>query len=310
MFCRFTFYFLLPSVLFAPICRAESASPAAAKPAPSVIKDSASTLWQIIAGLGKGQGQETQKPFEDGLVSRLKKHDPFQLPIRGKYRGQSEPSNPPASQQPAVAQVPATTFAQAIDHLPVRGIDVASREVLIGSRSLTEGDLLTIEFNNQPFAAWVRNVGKEGVTFVNAELTDTAQKAISSGPRDLDAIDQSGSEVPLLGRQSSKSDAIIPVSTASAERPPPHAGYGRLEMDQPDVYRLQDYPINELFEFLARKAGFQYFFNPAVNEVRVTGELARRTNPMDSMQELALQYNLAVYQRGRTIYLITPEQSF
>jgi hypothetical protein len=303
---RFIFGLLLSSVLFASLGRAEPSSANAAKPTPPAIKDSASTLWQIISQLGKGQ--EAQKPFADGLVSRLKKQDPFQLPIRGKYRGASEPSDQPAQQQPEKQQTAATTFAQAIEHLPVRGIDPASREVLIGSRSLTEGDLLTVEFNNQPFTAWVRSIGKNGVTFVNAQLTETAQKAVSSAPRDLDAVESN--QIPLLGQQNSKGQGLIPVSNVESGRASPRAGYGRLEVNQPDVYRLEDYPINELFEFLARKAGLQYFFNPAVSGVRVTGELARRTNPLDSMQELALQYNLAVYQRGHTVYVVTPEQSF
>lgn len=304
---RITFPVLLSSALLASLCQAEPAAPSnAAKPASPVLKDSASTTWQVISSLGKGQ--ETEKSLEDNLVSRLKKRDPFQVPIRGKYRGVIEPSKEPSSQQPGLPQTPPTTFAQAIDHLPLRGIDVASREVLIGSRSLTEGDLMKLEFNGQPFTAWVRSVGKEGVTFVNAELTETVQRAISSGPPDLDAIDSARLVIPLLGRQSSMDDRLIPVSTAESAKTP--GGRGRLEVDQPDVYRLQDYPINELFEFLARKAGLQYFFNPAVNEVHVTGELSRLRNPMDSMQELAFQYNLAVYQRGRTIYLITPEQNF
>ena len=305
---RYTFYYLLSTTLFASICQAEPASSNAAKPSPTVLKDPSSALWQVIGGLGKGQ--ETQKPYEDGLVSKLKKHDPFQVPMRGKYRGQTERSDQPVAKQPDVPQASVTTFAQAIEHLPVRGIDPTSREVLIGSQSLTEGDLVTIEFGNQPFNAWVRSIGKDGVTFVNTDLTETAQKAVSSGPRDLDAIDQSRAQLPLFGHASSKSDGLIPVSDVTPAKRSSHSGYGRLEFDQPDVYRLQDYPINDLFEFLARKAGCQYFFNPAVNDVRVTGELSRRTNPMDSMQELALQYNLSVYQRGHTVYLITSEQNF
>ena len=185
---------------------------------------------------------------------------------------------------------------------------MASREVLIGSRSLAEGDLITIQYNNQPFTAWVRSVGKEGVTFVNAELTDTAQKPVISGPRDLDAMYSRKAELPLMGYQSSGANGLIPVSTAGAERPSANAEYVRPQIDQPDVYRLEDFPMNELFEFLARKAGLQYFFNAEVDKVHVTGELARRANPMESMQELALQYGLTVYQEGNTIYLITPEK--
>jgi hypothetical protein len=272
-----------------------------------VLKNPASTIWQVISALGKNE--ETKKPLENALVSRLKNHDPFQMPIRGKYRGETASTNKSAPRQPEAPQAPVTTFAQAIDHLPVHGIDLASREVLIGSRSLAEGDLITIQYNNQPFAAWVRSVGKEGVKFVNAELTDTAQKPVTSGPRDLDAMYRRKAELPLMGYQSYRSNLVIPVSTAGAERPAAKAGYGRPEIDEPDVYRLEDFPMNELFEFLARKAGLQYFFNPDVDRYHVTGELARRADPMDSMQELASQYGLTVYQKGNTVYLITDSKS-
>jgi hypothetical protein len=303
---RLTFHVVLPSVLLVALCHADPAAPNAVKTAPPTAKVSASSPLQALSGLGKGP--ETEKSLENSLVSRLKKRDPFQLPIRGKYRGVVEPVEQPAQQ---VAQAPVTTFAQAIDHLPVRGIDPASRELLIGSRCLTEGDLLKIEFNGQPFTAWVRSVGKEGATFVNGELTETVQKTIVSGPRDLDAADSIRSLLPpAANRQSFSNSELIPVSEQESGRASAPARQGRLQADQQDVYRLQDYPINELFEFLARKAGLQYFFNPGVDNVRVTGELSRQLDPMESMQELALQYDLAVYQRGHTIYVITPAQNF
>src|ERR1700741_418662 len=164
---RSSLHFLLPAALIASICQAEPAALNSASPAPSVLKNPASTIWQVISALGKNE--ETKRPLENGLVSRSKNRDPFQMPIRGKYRGETASTNQPAPRQPEAPQAPVTTFAQAIDHLSVRGIDVASREVLIGSRSLAEGDLITIQYNNHPFTAWVRSIGREGVTFVNAE---------------------------------------------------------------------------------------------------------------------------------------------
>jgi hypothetical protein len=299
---RSTLHFFFSTALIASVCQAEPAALNPVKPSPSVLKNPASTIWQVISALGKNE--ETKKPLENGLVSRSKNRDPFQMPIR-KIRVVAQPSNQPAPRQPEAPQAPVTTFAQAIEHLSVHGIDVASREVLIGSRSLAEGDLITIQYNNQPFTAWVRSVGKEGVTFVNAALTDTAQKPVTSGPRDLDAMDRGGIGLPRLSRQTSGSNELIPVSTAGAERRSANAGYGRPVIDEPDVYRLEDFPINELFEFLARKAGLQYFFNPQLESVHVTGELARRADPLDSMQELASQYGLTVYQQGNTVHLIT-----
>jgi hypothetical protein len=306
---RSTLHFLLPTALFASICQAEPGALHAAKPSPSVLKDPASTIWQVISTLGKSE--ETKKPLENGLVSRSKNRDPFQMPIRGKYRGVSEPSIQKAPRQPEAPQAAVTTFAQAIKHLSVRGIDLASREVLIGSQSLAEGALITIQYNNQPFTAWVRSVDEKGVTFVNAaELTENERKLVTSGPRDPGAMDHGGTELSRLARESSRSNGLIPVSTAGSERRSANGGYGRVEIDQPDVYRLDDFPMNDLFEFLARKAGLQYFFNPDVDNYHVTGELARRADPMESMQELAAQYGLTVYQQGNTVHLITAEKKF
>src|SRR5262249_36587223 len=138
---RSTLHFLLSSALCASVCQAEPA--ALNTPTPLVVRNPASAIWQVISALGKNE--ETKKPLENGLVSRSKNRDPFQMPIR-KIRGQTEPSKQPAPRQPEAPQAPVTTFAQAVEHLAVRGIDLASREVLIGSQSLAEGDLITIQY--------------------------------------------------------------------------------------------------------------------------------------------------------------------
>ena len=72
---RSTLCFLLPTALFASICQAEPARLNA--PTPSVLKNPTSTVWQVISALGKSE--ETKKPLENGLVSRLKNRDPAQV---------------------------------------------------------------------------------------------------------------------------------------------------------------------------------------------------------------------------------------
>ena len=73
-------------------------------------------------------------------------------------------------------------------------------------------------------------------------------------------------------------------------------------------YWLDNYPLNDLYQYLATQANFQYFHSAALGSIRVTGQLFKTGDPLENMRELALQYNLVLYQRGRTIYAKTQEQ--
>lgn len=73
-------------------------------------------------------------------------------------------------------------------------------------------------------------------------------------------------------------------------------------------YWLDSYPLNDLYQYLANQAGLQYFHSAALDAIKVTGQLYKTGNPLENMRELALQYNLVLYQRGRTIYAKTQEQ--
>jgi hypothetical protein len=73
-------------------------------------------------------------------------------------------------------------------------------------------------------------------------------------------------------------------------------------------YWLDDYPLNDLYQYLANQAGLQYFHSAALDAIKVTGQLYKTGDPLENMRELALQYNLVLYQRGRTIYAKTQEQ--
>jgi general secretion pathway protein D len=75
-----------------------------------------------------------------------------------------------------------------------------------------------------------------------------------------------------------------------------------------DSFWLDNYPLNDLYQYLARQADFQYFQNPFLDSIKVTGELFKGRNPLDNMRELALQYNLVLYQKGRTLYALTQDQ--
>jgi Bacterial type II and III secretion system protein len=71
---------------------------------------------------------------------------------------------------------------------------------------------------------------------------------------------------------------------------------------------LDNYPLNDLYQYLARQAGFQFFQNSYIAEYRVTGELFKGRDPLQNMRELALQYNLVLFRKGSTLYALTQDQ--
>jgi type II secretory pathway component GspD/PulD (secretin) len=77
-----------------------------------------------------------------------------------------------------------------------------------------------------------------------------------------------------------------------------------------DSFWLEGYPLNDLFQYLARLANFQYFHNRLLDSesFKVTGELFKGGDPMENMREIALQYDLVFFKRGRTIYALTHDQ--
>jgi type II secretory pathway component GspD/PulD (secretin) len=74
-------------------------------------------------------------------------------------------------------------------------------------------------------------------------------------------------------------------------------------------YLIKDAPINDIFQFLAKAAGRQYFHNAKIAgpEFRVTGHL-NDGNPLTQMEELAFMYGLALHTKGNTIYALTQAQ--
>jgi len=76
-----------------------------------------------------------------------------------------------------------------------------------------------------------------------------------------------------------------------------------------DGYWIENAPLNEIFQYLARSANQQFFFNNLLSapEFNVTGHL-KLTDPKQQMDDLAVAYGLTVYQNGNTIHLMNEEQ--
>jgi Flp pilus assembly secretin CpaC len=95
--------------------------------------------------------------------------------------------------------------------------------------------------------------------------------------------------------------------------PTPDEHLGAKEPGDPmrntgDSYWLDNYPLNDLYQYLATQAGLQYFHSVFLDSIKVTGQLFKGGDPLENMRELALQYNLVLYQKGRTIYALTQDQ--
>lgn len=74
-------------------------------------------------------------------------------------------------------------------------------------------------------------------------------------------------------------------------------------------FLIKDAALNDIFQFLAKEAGRQYFHNVkiATPEYRVTGHL-NEGEPLQQMEELAFMYGLLMYEKGNTVYALTQSQ--
>jgi type II secretory pathway component GspD/PulD (secretin) len=101
-------------------------------------------------------------------------------------------------------------------------------------------------------------------------------------------------------------EEVTPVPTPSQSGPNTEPGNPMRNTE--NSFWLDNYPLNDLFQYLAHQAGYQYFQNPYVAEFKVSGELFKGHDPLESMRELALQYNLVLFRKGSTLYALRQEQ--
>jgi Flp pilus assembly secretin CpaC len=120
-------------------------------------------------------------------------------------------------------------------------------------------------------------------------------------------------DLKILLAQVSPAPTPTPNAPAEADQTP---NADRVEVSEPgeappstgNSYWLDNYPLNDLYGYLASQANLQYFHSQALDPIKVTGQLFKGGDPVENMRELALQYNLVLYQRGRTIYAMTQDQ--
>src|ERR1700731_1798687 len=125
--------------------------------------------------------------------------------------------------------------------------------------------------------------------------SSTPEAGLQALPQTLDA---SPSPTPV--------GDVTPSPTPT--RRSPTAEPGDPTLNTSNSFWLDNYPLNDLYQYLARQAGYQFFQNPFLDSIKVTGELFKGRNPIDNIRELALQYNLVLFQKGSTLYALTQDQ--
>ena len=93
------------------------------------------------------------------------------------------------------------------------------------------------------------------------------------------------------------------------------AAFSPLQQQQEEMQKsdegfiIKDANLNDIFQFLSKSAGKQYFHNSKIAgpEYLVTGHL-NDGNPLQQMEELAFMYGLSLHTKGNTIYALTQAQ--
>ncbi len=115
---------------------------------------------------------------------------------------------------------------------------------------------------------------------------------------------------PALPGSAGLKPGVAPAATPATGLPATAAEAPKSQMEASDEgYLIKDAPINDIFQFLAKSAGRQYFHNAKIAgpDFRVTGHL-NDGNPLAQMEELAFMYGLALHTKGSTIYALTQAQ--
>jgi type II secretory pathway component GspD/PulD (secretin) len=130
-------------------------------------------------------------------------------------------------------------------------------------------------------------------------------------PSDLPPV----TDLPAGGQPAVPTPGSDPASTPGSGAPGEAAPFGPLEQQKQEMEKsdegfiIKDAGLNDIFQFLAKTAGRQYFHNTKITgpEFLVTGHL-NDGNPLMQMEELAFMYGLSLHTKGNTIYALTQAQ--
>jgi hypothetical protein len=148
-----------------------------------------------IKHLGESEKQAAAR--EGQLLSHRRATDPFGNDIRGPFKGlppvmEHATPTPSAAASQVAEVVNGPTLEKAVRELTIGAANAGTHEILIGSRSIREGDLLVLESGGQQFVVWVQSIGVHGVLFCDIDVQKHVLKPFGFGPRELPAHADSG----------------------------------------------------------------------------------------------------------------------
>ena len=157
---------------------------------------------------------------------------------------------------------------------------------------------------------------------VAAPAIDPMESALAqTSPDSPSTVESAVNETPAApteGFSDPASPAQAPPSPAAAGTDPSSlaaAPFAPLEQQKQEMqeseegFIIKDAALNDIFQFLSKSAGRQYFHNSKIGgpDYLVTGHL-NDGNPLQQMEELAFMYGLSLHTKGNTIYALTQAQ--
>jgi type II secretory pathway component GspD/PulD (secretin) len=139
-----------------------------------------------------------------------------------------------------------------------------------------------------------------------AVLTSPTATAPQEEPSDLPPpadLPQTPAPIPAPGNPAPPGTPVAAAPFAPLEQQ-------KQEMQKSEEgFIIKDAGLNDIFQFLAKSAGRQYFHNAKIAgpDFLVTGHL-NDGNPLQQMEELAFMYGLSLHTKGNTIYALTQAQ--
>ena len=150
-----------------------------------------------------------------------------------------------------------------------------------------------------------------------AAATEASQAAMPAADTSLAATADEPSDLPPPSDlpEAPVPPAPQPAGPAVAVTPAAGAPFAPLEQQKQEMQKseegfiIKDAGLNDIFQYLAKTAGRQYFHNTKIAgpEFLVTGHL-NDGNPLQQMEELAFMYGLSLHTKGNTIYALTQAQ--
>lgn len=121
-------------------------------------------------------------------------------------------------------------------------------------------------------------------------------------------------QIPISDNVTPNPSAVAP-SKGKTDAAAAATSYATIESPKQEIKKsdegfiIKAASLNDIFQFLAKSAGRQYFHNAKIAgpEYLVTGHL-NDGKPLQQMEELAFMYSLTLHTKGDTIYALTQTQ--